>query len=225
MRNQARANEAMETPKGLAGGGEEASPIGEREWGLVREAAGRRRKVNRAARVARSSAITTLAIGLAAMPFVLVSPSLSGLVVVAGVIAVGVREWLGYGKMRRAEAGAAGHLGWNQVALAGVITFYCLLEMASFSAEGVKSAALSPEVRAQLTSMPDMARQIDALIETWAPYAVYGFYSLLIVVSVLAQGAMAFYYFTRRKHVESFNRNTPEWIRRMFVEVMEAHAQ
>jgi uncharacterized membrane protein YukC len=73
--------------------------------------------------------------------------------------------------------------------------------------------------------MPDMARQIDALIETWAPYAVYGFYSLLIVVSVLAQGAMAFYYFTRRKHVESFNRNTPEWIRRMFVEVMEARAQ
>ncbi|MCX5649524.1 MAG: hypothetical protein NTX40_10605 [Planctomycetota bacterium] len=92
MRNQARANEAMETPKGLAGGGEEASPIGEREWGLVREAAGRRRKVNRAARVARSSAITTLAIGLAALPFVVVSPSLSGLVVVAGVIAV---HWRG----------------------------------------------------------------------------------------------------------------------------------
>jgi len=211
----------METPKGLAGGGEEASPIGEREWGLVREAAGRRRKVNRAARVARSSAITTLAIGLAALPFVVVSPSLSGLVVVAGVIAVGVREWLGYGKMRRAEAGAAGHLGWNQVALAGVILFYCLLEMASFSAEGVKSAALSPEVRAQLASMPGMAHQIDALIETWAPYAVYGFYSLLIVVSVLAQGAMAFYYFSRRKHVDAFNRNTPEWIRRMFVEGME----
>jgi hypothetical protein len=219
MRNKARANETMETPKGLAGGGEEASPIGEREWGLVREAAVRRRKVKRAARTARGSAIVTLVIGLLALPFVVVSPSFSGLVVVAGILVVGVREWKGYGKMRRAESGAASYLGWNQVALVGVITFYCLFQMASFSPEEVKSAALSPEVRSQLAAMPGMAADIDRMIERWAPYAVYGFYSLVILVSVLAQGMTAVYYFSRRKYVETFNRQTPEWVRRVFVEV------
>jgi hypothetical protein len=209
----------METPKGLAGGGEEASPIGEREWGLVREAAVRRRKVKRAAATARSSAIVTLVIGLAALPFVLVSPSFSGLVVVAGILVVGVREWKGYGKMRRAESGAASYLGWNQVALVGVITFYCLFQMASFSTEEVKSAAISPEVRSQLATMPGMAADIDRMIEQWAPYAVYGFYSLVMLVSALAQGATAVYYFSRRKYVETFNRQTPEWVRKIFEEV------
>ncbi|MGB3193875.1 MAG: hypothetical protein WBC39_01115 [Phycisphaerae bacterium] len=209
----------METPKGLAGGGEEASPIGEREWGLVREAAVRWRKVKRAAGTARGSAIVTLVIGLLALPFVVVSPSFSGLVVVAGILVVGVREWKGYGKMRRAEAGAASYLGWNQVALVGVITFYCLFQMGSFSLEEVKSAAISPEVRSQLAAMPGMAADIDRMIERWAPYAVYGFYSLVILVSALAQGMTAVYYFSRRKYVETFNRQTPEWVRRVFVEV------
>ena len=204
---------------GTGGDGSEASPIGEREWGLVREAAVRRRKVKRAAGTARSSAIVTLAIGLAALPFVLVSPSFSGLVVVAGILVVGVREWMGYGKMRRAEAGAAPYLGWNQVALVGVITFYCLFQMASFSPEEVKSAALSPEVRSLLAAMPALAADMDRTIERLAPYAVYGFYSLVMLVSALAQGAMAVYYFSRRKCVETFNRRTPEWVRRVFVEV------
>ena len=196
-----------------------AAPIGEGELALIRQAVARRRKVKRAAGVARGSAIVTLAIGLAALPFVVVSPSLSGLVAVAGIIAVGVREWMGYGKMRRADPGAARHLGWNQVALLGVITFYCLMEMASFSPEEVKTAALSPEVRSQLTALPGMAAEIDKMIETWAPYAVYGFYSLVILLSVGFQGGMALYYFTRRKPIESFNRDTPEWVRRIFIEV------
>ena len=196
-----------------------AAPIGEGELGLIRQAVVRRRKVKSAAGVARSSAIVTLVIGFLALPFVLLSPSLSGVVVVAGVITVGVREWMGYGKMQRAETGAAGHLGWNQVALVGVITFYCLLQMASFSPEEMKAAALSPEARSLSAALPGMMAGIDKMIETWAPYLVYGFYSLLIVVSVGFQGGMALYYFTRRKSVEAFNRETPEWVRRIFVEV------
>jgi len=204
---------------GTGGDVSEASPIGEREWGLVREAVVRRRKVKRAAGTARGSAIVTLVIGLAALPFVVVSPSFSGLVVVAGILVVGVREWKGYGKMRRAEAGAASYLGWNQVALVGVITFYCLFQMASFSTEEVKSAAISPEARSLLAVMPGMAADMDRMIERLAPYVVYGFYSLVMLVSVLAQGAMAVYYFSRRKYVETFNRQTPEWVRQVFREV------
>lgn len=126
---------------------------------------------------------------------------------------------MGYEKMRRAETGAAGHLGWNQVALVGVITFYCLLQMASFSPEEMKAAALSPEVRSLSAALPGMMAGIDKMVETWAPYAVYGFYSLLIVVSIGFQGGMALYYFSRRKYVEAFNRETPAWVRKVLVEV------
>jgi len=121
--------------------------------------------------------------------------------------------------MRRAELGAASYLGWNQGAFVGVITFYCLFQMASFSTEEVKSAAISPEVRLQLATMPGMAADIDRMIDRWAPYAVYGFYSLVMLVSALSQGATAVYYFSRRKYVETFNRQTPEWVRKIFEEV------
>ena len=194
------------------------SPIGEKELALIRQAAVRRRKVQRAAAVARSSAVATLVIGFLALPLVVVSPSLSGVVVMAGVIAVGVREWMGQEKMRRAEAGAARHLGWNQVALLGVITFYCLLEMAAISAEEMKTAAMS--AKEQLAALlPGMTVEMDRRIETLVPYLVYGFYTLVILVSAAFQGGMALYYFTRRKHVEAFNRETPEWVRKIFVEV------
>ena len=214
-----RASSPGVTDSSPGAGGGLGPPIGEGELALIREAVVRRRKVKSAADVARSSAIVALVIGFLALPFVLLSPSLSGVVVVAGVIAVGVREWTGYKKMRRAEAGAAGHLGWNQVALLGVITFYCLLEMASFSPEEVKTAAISPEVRSQLATMPGMSAEIDKMIETWAPYAVYGFYSVLILVSVGFQGGLALYYFSRRKYVEAFNRETAEWVRKILLEV------
>lgn len=214
----------METPTGPApapvkAADAAAAPIGESELGLIRQAVVRRRKMKSAAGVVRSSAIVTLVIGFLALPFVLWSPSLSGVVVVVGVITVGVREWMGYEKMRRAETGAAGHLGWNQVALVGVITFYCLLQMASFSPEEMKAAALSPEVRSLSAALPGMMAGIDKMVETWAPYAVYGFYSLLIVVSIGFQGGMALYYFSRRKYVEAFNRETPAWVRKVLVEV------
>jgi len=214
---ETRNGPQAEAPAAGAVGGP-GPAIGPGELVLVREAVARRRKVTRAAAVARASAITTLAIGLLALPFVVVSPSFSGLVVVAGVIVVGVREWTGYGKMRRAQAGAARHLGWNQVALLGVITLYCVLEMATFSPEDVKSAALSPEVRSQLAALPGMQAQIEGLIETWAPYAVYGFYSALILLSIGFQGGLALYYFSRGKYIETFRRDTPEWVMQVLAE-------
>ena len=70
-----------------------------------------------------------------------------------------------------------------------------------------------------MAALPGMAAEIDKMIETWAPYLVYGFYSLLIVVSVGFQGGLALYYFSRRKHVEAFNRETPAWVRRVLAEV------
>ena len=39
--------------------------------------------------------------------------------------------------------------------------------------------------------------------------AVYG---TVIVLSAIFQGLNAFYYFTRRKHVEAYVQETPDWV-------------
>jgi len=194
-------------------------PLTEADYAAVRQAVRARRRVKRAARTALSSGSVTLAIGVLAAPFVAVWPSASGVMIVIGVCVVGVVELVGCGRMRRAEPAAARWLGANQLALLGLIALYCLMQMAAFSPEAVQAAALSPEVRAQLNAMPQMVRSIDNLVLRWAPIITYGFYSLIIGLSVCFQGGMALYYFTRRKHVERFNRATPAWIRRLFVEM------
>ena len=185
----------------------------------VRQAVRDRRRVKGAARTALSSGSITLMIGVLAAPFVLVWPSASGVMIVAGMCAVGAVELFGYGRMRRAEPSSARLLGANQLAFLGLISLYCVMEMVAFSPQEVRAAALSPEVQAQLSAVPEMSRAINDLVLRWAPIVTYGFYSLVIGLSVCFQGGMALYYFTRRKHIERFNRATPQWIRRLFVEM------
>ncbi len=185
----------------------------------VRQAVRDRRRVKAAARTALSSGSITLMIGVLAAPFVLVWPSASGVMIVAGMCAVGAVELFGYRRMRRAEPSAARLLGANQLAFLGLISLYCVMQMVAFSPEEAQAAALSPEVQAQLSAVPEMAGAINDLVLRWAPIVTYGFYSLLIGLSVCFQGGMALYYFTRRKHIERFNQATPQWIRRLFVEM------
>jgi len=194
-------------------------PLTARHYAEVRQAVRARRRVKGAARTALFSGAVTLAIGLLAAPFALVWPSASGVIIVVGVCAVGAVELVGCGRVRRADPSAARWLGLNQLALLGVVTLYCLMQMAAFSPQEAQAAAMSPEVRSQLSAVPEMARSIDNLVLRWAPIVTYGFYSLVIGLSVCSQGGMALYYFTRRKHVERFNRATPAWIRRLFVEM------
>jgi hypothetical protein len=199
--------------------GAAAAPLDESHFAEIRQAVVSRKAVRAAARTALGSAVTTLFIGASALPFTLIWPSASSLMVTAGICAVGVVEFYGYRRMRRAEPSAAAYLAKNQLAFLGLILFYCLVQAATFTTEDAKAAAISPEARAQLAAMPDMARSIDGLIDRWAPLLTYGFYSLVAVLSICCQGGMALYYFTRRRHIEAFNRRTPAWIRRLFVEM------
>ena len=185
---------------------------------LIRQATARRKTVDRAARNARTSAIVTLVIGVLAIPTVLLWPSWSAAMITAGLCVVGVVEFSASGRLRRADPAAARLLGQNQLALLGLITLYCAAQMISFSPEQAKNAAISPEVRSQLGHMPDMTRSIDAQIDRWMPLLTYGFYGLVAFMSVLFQGGMAWYYFSRARHVEEFNAHTPEWVRRVLRE-------
>ncbi|MCX5653430.1 MAG: hypothetical protein NTY65_02095 [Planctomycetota bacterium] len=198
--------------------GPAGSPLDESQFALVQEAARAYKPIKRTAYIALGSAMTTLVIGTSAVAFTLFWPSFSGVMITVGVCAVGAVEFAGYRKMRQADLSAARWLGKNQLAFIGLIVLYCAIQMLTFSAEEIRAAAMSPEFRAQLGAMPDMEREIDRNIEQWAPLVTYGFYSLVIVLSVLFQGGLALYYFTRQKFLDAFQRGTPPWVRRLLIE-------
>ena len=198
--------------------GPAGSPLDESQFALVQEAARAYKPIKRTAYIALGSAITTLVIGTSAVAFTLFWPSFSSAMITVGICAVGAAEFAGHRKMRQADLSAARWLGKNQLAFIGLIVLYCAIQMLTFSAEEIRAAALSPEFRAQLGAMPDMEREIDRNIEQWAPLVTYGFYSLVIVLSVLFQGGLALYYFTRQKFLDAFQRGTPPWVRRLLVE-------
>jgi hypothetical protein len=92
-------------------------------------------------------------------------------------------------------------------------------QMVTFSPEQVQANAISPERRSQLEAiMPGMSESLDVEIGRWAPLVTYGFYGLIILLSIAFQGGMAFYYFTRKKTIDAFNEHTAPWVRRIFTE-------
>lgn len=195
-----------------------AGPLAEADLTAVRRAVELRKPLIRAARIAHSSAIITLVIAACALLCLPLWPSVSGLIVTAGLIATGIIEYKASGQLLLAKPGSARVLGRNQLCLLGVIVLYCAIQMFTFSIEDAKNAALSPETRSQLNAMPGMQKSIDQLIENWAPIFNYGLYGAVIIGSVFCQGGLALYYFRRQRILEEFNASTPPWVQRMLVE-------
>jgi len=194
-----------------------ASPLDEAQYALVQEAARDYKAIKKVGWIALGSSITTLAIGVLAAPFTVFWPSFAAAFITVGLLVIGMVEFMGYQKLQKADPSAARWLARNQLAFLGLITIYCGLQMLTFSPEDVKREAMSPEFRSQLGNMPEMAAEVDGIIEKWAPLATYGFYSLVIVLSVLFQGGLALYYYTRHKLLDAFQLRPP-WVRRLLVE-------
>jgi len=194
-----------------------ASPMDEMQFLVLRQAVIRRRPLRRAARVARFSAWSILVIGLGGGPVLLLAPSLSGLVVVCGICAVGVMEYIGADKLRRGQRDAPAFLARNQLIFILLIAAYCVYQMVTFSPDEMRAAAGLSGKDAGLLALGggDMKRMFDAIM----PVAVYGFYSLVILVSAVGQGCLALYYITRRKHIEIFERDATPWVKRILAEV------
>lgn len=196
----------------------EPEALDERGFLLIRGAALRRKAIDKAARTAKSSAVVTLVIGISSAPLLALWPSWLAFVMVVGLCVIGAAELHGHRMMRRADPAAAGFLGRNQLVFLALIVFYCGVQMATFSSEQIKAAAVSPEFRAQSEAMPAIAASIDASIDRWAPMATYGFFGLVIVLSAAFQGGLAGYYFTHRRHLNAYLAQTPPWVRRVFIE-------
>lgn len=165
----------------------------------------RAKPIRKAARVAAFNGWATAIIAALSAPFALFS--LSGFLVCAGLAVVAYNELRGRRRLLVFDPAAATQLGWNQLGLLALITVYCLWATYSnlFGASSFDS---------QLTAHPEIGNALGSLDEfkPLIEQMVVLFYGVVIALSVVFQGGNALYYFTRRKYIEEYLRETPAWV-------------
>jgi hypothetical protein len=209
----------------VAGAPEPTDPLSPAHWAALRAALAARRPLRRAVRTARLSAITLLGIGILGLPLLPFFFDVISLIVVAGLCVLGICEWAGAERLREGQPGAAAFLGRNQLCLIGLITAYCVVQMATFKADAALGTLLPADVQSQLSPVTgvdqEVADPLQGILPTRGliPLLTYGFYGIVIAASVIAQGSLALYYFTRQRHVDAWQRSTAPWITRLLVEM------
>jgi hypothetical protein len=211
-----RPGGARPAPASPPPGPASACPLTEEQFLLIGQTAIRKKAVRKAARTACASACTTLVLGVLAVPFAIFSPSWESVAAAAILCTVGTIEYFGSRRMLQALPGAAAMLGFNQVGFLAAIVAYCLIEMLTLSPESLKQSVVTPDVRSQLTMLPSMD-QFVGKIDSIAPLLMYGFYGLVIVLSLFLQGGLSLYYFTRRRLIRAYYETTPDWARRVLL--------
>ncbi len=168
----------------------------------------RAKSIRKAARVAAFNGWTTaVAAALSAM-FILFDHSGVAIAITLGLLIVAYNEFRGRKRLLSFDPNAATLLGWNQLALLAMVVMYCLWSLYT-SLGGASTMATELKGYAELDSVLGSVGGFEELYKT-ITLAVYGG---AIGLSVLFQGGNALYYFTRRRHVEEFIAETPQWVR------------
>lgn len=164
------------------------------------------KKIRSAARVASFNGWSLGIAAAVSAPFALFS--VIGLLMAVGLAVLSFNEFRGRTRLLRFDPSATQLLGWNQLALLVMIVSYCLWMLyAGLAGESSFMAELEaqPELQAALGSMDEMGELYSSLV-----VALYG---SVIAATVVFQGLNALYYFSRRKYVEAYVHDTPEWVR------------
>jgi hypothetical protein len=168
----------------------------------------RAKKVRKAARVAGFNGWMSALVAVCSAPFALYG--WDGLVVAVALAIVAFNEFRGRKRLLAFDPSAAALLGWNQLGLLATIIVYCLWMLYTGLAGGNPLAA-------DLKSNPEIGEVLGGTggFDELYRQIVVAFYGLVILLSVIFQGANAYYYFTRRKYVEAYLDETPTWVREL----------
>ena len=160
------------------------------------QAAERAKKVQGAAKIAAFNGWTLVGIG--GLSVLIGLFSFRGLLVGGALLALGWNELRGRTLLLKFDHEGARVLGWNQLALLGLIIFYCL--DAIFRSLG----APAPEVT-QLEELTGMAPGTVGRLTAMA-------YGAVILGTAIFQGLLSRYYFMREKPLREYLEETPPWI-------------
>jgi hypothetical protein len=166
----------------------------------------RAKGIRKAARVASFNGWTTALIAACSAPFALSDITTFAITIALSFVAF--NEFRGRRRLLNFDPSAATLLGWNQLGLLAVIIVYSLWSLHTNTSD-------ASAVSAQLQSYGDLDSALGAAgtFEGLYKTITYGVYGGVIVLSVIFQGGNALYYFSRRRHIEDFNAETPEWAR------------
>lgn len=179
-----------------------ASPLSAEHLRQLAAARAAGKRISRAVAVARFDGWSVAA--FAALTLLFGFTSVSGIVMAAGLGLVAFLELRGAGKIRNLEPGAARALGFNQLGLGGLLVAYSVWQIVgqlTGTGEYAQLAASDPQLAQMLAPVEDLTRMI-----------ILGVYGGLIVVSLVAQGGLAMFYFTRTKLIRDYALQTPAWI-------------
>jgi hypothetical protein len=192
----------------LAGASLPDNPLSAAHRRELSAARDRAKAIRRAARVAAFNGWTTGVAAAFSSMFLLFDRSGLAIAITLTLSIVTYNEFRGRKRMLNFEPSSATLLGWNQLGLLAMIVAYCvwMLSGSSANAAGALSAQLHSNTERELLSM---AGDLEGLYKT-VTLAMYGG---AIVLSVLFQGGNALYYYTRRRHIEDFIAETPQWVR------------
>ncbi len=180
-------------------------PLAESHQRELAAAARRRQPIDRVARVASFNAWTSAILAALSAPFAILS--LAGFLVFAALAVVAWNEFRGRRRLLDFDPAGASILGWNQLGLLGMITVYCAWALYSNLWGG-------DSIEAQLRANPELSAAFGSLdrVGDLVKPIVVAFYGTVIALSAAFQGATALYYFSRRKYVEKYVRETPAWV-------------
>ncbi len=180
-------------------------PLSDSHQKALRAASLRAEPIRRAARVATFNAWTSAILAGLSAPFALFS--VAGAAVFVALALVAWNEFRGRRRLLAYDPTGPTLLGWNQLGLLAVISLYCLWALCT-NLWGPSSIASQLEASPELTAAIGSTDGLEALDRTVA----IAFYGSVIALSAIFQGASAAYYFSRRKYVETYVRETPAWV-------------
>ena len=162
----------------------------------------RRKKINRAVKVASFNAWSFAVFAGVSLLFAIFSVTS----LVAGFLLAGLayNEFRGRRQLSQLIRLGPRTLGINQVVCCLLIALYCGFKIYSeMTGAGVyaQSIAASPEIASML-------EPIEGLIQT----ITIATYALILIVGVAAQGLTAWYYFSRKRHLDDYLQQTPAWV-------------
>jgi hypothetical protein len=182
-----------------------SGPLSAEQQQQLQNATGRARKVHSAARMAAFNGWVSAVLAVVSVPFAW--HNLPALFAVVGLALVAYREFRGRRMLLRFESHGARLLGWNQLGLLALIIVYCLWM--------TLNALLAPSpMIAELRSKPELAGLLGSPAELEQMYRLLTLtvYGAVVALSCVFQGLNAAYYFSRRRYLDAYLQETPDWV-------------
>ncbi len=118
-----------------------------------------------------------------------------------GMAIVAFVEFKGIERLKRLDPTVAKVLAMNQVGLGLLLLGYAAYSIATAGSGMEELKHESPEVAQYMAGFSGMEQSIT--------YLVYG---ILAMVAIFAQGGTALFYLSRKRYIEEYASQTPQWI-------------